>query len=101
MMRKNSGVLDIVFIVNFGMGVAGAAWATVIAQVLSGLLCLLYIFRRFAILRLHREDWAWRGRFAWEHLRIATPMAFQFCIIAVGSIVVQGVLNGFGSTTVA
>ncbi len=94
-------VLDIVFIVNFGMGVAGAAWATVIAQVLSGLLCLLYIFRRFAILRLHREDWVWRGRFAWEHLRIATPMAFQFCIIAVGSIVVQGVLNGFGSTTVA
>jgi len=49
-------VLDIVFIVNFGMGVEGCGYATVIAQAVSALLCLIYIVKKFPILRLSEED---------------------------------------------
>ena len=49
-------VLDIVFIVNFGMGVEGCAYATVIAQGISAVLCLVYIIKKYPILHLKRED---------------------------------------------
>ena len=94
-------VLDFVLIVNVHMGVAGAAVATVAAQLLSGVCCLVYMFRRFSILKLKKSDWKFDPAFAWEHLRVALPMAFQFSITAIGVVVVQSVLNGFGSTSVA
>ena len=50
-------VLDLVFIIVFRMGAAGAAYATVIAQGISGILCLLYIAKKVPALYLHREDW--------------------------------------------
>lgn len=93
--------LDFLFILSFGMGVAGAAWATVLSQAVSGFLCLWYVARRFPVLRLARGDWKWDPAFAWEHLRVALPMAFQFSITAIGCIVLQAVLNLFGSTIVA
>lgn len=49
-------ILDVAFIVNFHMGVEGCAYATVIAQGVSALLCLIYIIRKFEILKLKRED---------------------------------------------
>ena len=93
--------LDFLFILTFGMGVAGAAWATVLSQAVSGFLCLGYVVWRFPVLRLKRSDWKWDSAFALEHLRIGLPMAFQFSITAIGCIVLQTVLNLFGSTTVA
>ena len=93
--------LDFLFILNFGMGVAGAAWATVLSQAISGFLCLWYVARKFPILKLKRSDWKWNSAFAWEHLRVGLPMAFQFSITAIGCIILQAVLNLFGSTVVA
>ena len=94
-------VLDFACILLFHMGVAGAAWATIIAQAVSALLCLLYSLKRFPVLRLHKEDWAFSWRFAWQHLRVGLPMAFQFSVTAIGVMIMQAALNSFGSDTVA
>lgn len=93
--------LDLVFILVFGMGVAGAAYATVIAQVVSGLLCLLYMLRRYPILKLRRDDWRLRKSWCVQHLKLGLPMALQFSITAVGIMVLQKALNSFGSNTIA
>lgn len=94
-------VLDFYFILSLKSGVAGAAWATVIAQGLSGFLCLIYMLRKFPILRLRRRDWIFNASFYWDHLRVALPMAFQFSVTAIGVLVLQTALNGFGSVAVA
>ncbi|MGL4797764.1 MAG: MATE family efflux transporter [Paraclostridium sp.] len=94
-------ILDLVFIVNFSMGVAGAAYATVIAQGVSALLCLFYTYKKFPILRLNKEHFKVDMEYFKKHLGIGIPMALQFSITAIGAIVLQGAVNGFGSTVVA
>ena len=94
-------VLDIVLILNFNMGVAGAAWATVISQAFAGVVSLVYMALRFPILRVRRRDFAWDMWFAWQHLKIGLPMAFQFSITAIGVIILQGALNVFGPVKIA
>ena len=94
-------VLDLVFIIVFHLGAAGAAYATVISQGVSGLLCLIYIIKYVPELHLCREDWkADRNLMKWQ-MKIGLPMAFQFSITAIGTIVVQTALNVFGSVAVA
>ena len=94
-------VLDLVFIIVFRMGAAGAAYATVIAQGISGILCLLYIAKKVPALYLHREDWEIDKNLAGWQLKIGLPMAFQYSITAIGTIVVQSCLNILGSTAAA
>lgn len=94
-------ILDIVFIANFHMGVAGAAWATVISQGGSGVLSLLWIVLRYPMLRVRRQDFRWNWNFALKHLNVGMNMGFQFSITAIGVVVLQGALNNFGSTKIA
>jgi putative MATE family efflux protein len=96
-------VLDIIFILNFHMGVAGAAWATVVSQFVAGLLTIVYIIKRFPILCVGKKDFAFMSPipFAWQHLRIGLPMAFQFSITAIGIVIIQGALNIFGPAIIA
>lgn len=94
-------VLDFVFILNFHMGVAGAGWATVIAQFISGALCLIYSLKKFPILRMKKQDWQFSWGLWWKHLRVGLPMAFQFSITAIGTMVIQSALNSLGSISVA
>lgn len=94
-------VLDLIFIIVFGMGAAGAAYATVIAQGVSGILCLIYIAKKVPTLHLHREDWEMDGSLIGWQLKIGLPMAFQYSITAIGTIVVQSCLNILGSTAAA
>ena len=94
-------ILDLVFIINFKMGTAGAAYATVISQGVSGLLCLLYIVKAVPIFRLSRRDMVMDGKMMGEQLKVGLPMALQFSITAIGSIMVQTSLNMLGSTLVA
>ena len=94
-------VLDLVFIIVFGMGAAGAAYATVIAQGISGILCLLYIAKKVPALYLHREDWEIDKNLAGWQLKIGLPMALQYSITAIGTMMVQSALNILGSTLVA
>lgn len=94
-------ILDLVFIINFKMGVAGAAYATIISQGVSAILCLIYTYNKFTILRLKKEDFKVKKRYYHKHLKIGIPMALQFSITAIGIMTVQGALNVFGSTVIA
>ena len=94
-------VLDLLFILVFGWGVAAVASAMIISQTTSGLLCLWYIFRHYPMLRPAAADWKFDPAFVWEHLRVALPMACQFSITAIGVVVMQQQVNGFGTATVA
>lgn len=95
-------VLDLVLILGAGMGVAGAAVATVAAQTVSGALCILYIGKKFPALHVRRADFrALRGAELWQHARLGLPMGFQASIIGIGVIALQYVLNAQGELTVA
>ncbi|MDU2671313.1 MAG: MATE family efflux transporter [Clostridium sp.] len=94
-------VLDLVFIINFKMGVAGAAYATIISQGVSAILCFIYILKKYAILKLSRKDYNVKKSMYIKHLKIGIPMALQFSITALGLITVQGALNVLGSTVIA
>lgn len=94
-------VLDLVFIVVFHMGVKGAAVATVIAQGISGVLCLFYIGAKVPVLHLQKEDFEVGKIIYINQIRIGMPMALQYSITAVGTMMVQSSLNILGSTLVA
>lgn len=94
-------VLDLILIINFHMGVAGAALATVISQGVSGLLCLIYIIRNVPLLRLQKEDWLPDVHLAKIQMGIGFPMALQYSITAIGTMMMQSSLNLLGSLSVA
>ena len=94
-------VLDILFIALFGMGVAGAAYATVISQAASGVACLVYIRARVPALRLRRGDLRPNLRRMLYIASVGVPMGLQFSITAVGSIILQSAVNGLGAAAVA
>lgn len=94
-------ILDLVLIMVFQMGVAGAAWATVIAQGASGVLCLLYIAKKVPILHPRKEEWKLNAADSKNQIQIGVPMALQFSITAIGTIIIQTALNMLGSTAVA
>ena len=94
-------VLDIVLIKYTTLGVAGAALATVIAQLVSGILSVILIICKYPELHVRKEHFTWCTSFASRHLKIGAPMAFQFSITAIGVIVLQGALNKFGPNVIA
>jgi len=94
-------VLDLVLIISFHMGVAGAALATVISQGVSGILCLIYIIKKVPLLKLKKEDWRPDGHLARIQMGIGFPMALQYSITAVGTMMMQSSLNLLGSMSVA
>lgn len=94
-------ILDLVFIVNFKMGVAGAAWATVISQGFSGLLCLIFMIKKFDILRISKEEWKPNAHMMGSLCSMGLPMGLQYSITAIGSVILQTAVNGLGSVAVA
>lgn len=94
-------VLDLVFIINLQMGVAGAAWATDLSQGISAVLCLIYIYRKVPALRPRREDWKPQWNYCTHQLSVGLPMALQFAITASGTIVMQSAINLFDTVAVA
>ena len=93
--------LDYILIVYGKMGVAGAAYATIIAQGVSGVLCLIYIIRKVPTLHIEKRHLKLEGQCVRNQLTVGIPMALQFSITAVGTILVQAALNLLGSTVVA
>ena len=94
-------VLDLVLIIVFHLGAPGAAYATVIAQGVSGLLCLIYIIKKVPILKLEKSDFRPDAHLIRTQLVIGFPMALQYSITAIGTMMVQAALNGLGSLHVA
>ncbi len=88
-------VLDLLFVVGFHWGIAGAAIATVVSQVASAVYCFLNV-RRISILSVQRQDLRPEKVLTLTLLKLGFPMALQNAIIAVGSMVVQFVINGYG-----
>ena len=94
-------MLDIVFIAAFGMGVEGCAYATVIAQGISALLCWIYIVKKYPILHLKKEDFHISMQSFGRLLALGIPMGLQFSITAIGTIIVQGAVNIYGEIYMA
>lgn len=94
-------ILDYTFVVYFKMGVAGVAWATLIAQAISAVLCAFFMAKHFPILKFSKEELKLDGHCCKELLAIGLPMALQFSITAVGSVMIQTAINGLGSAKVA
>ncbi len=94
-------ILDIILIKYTTLGVAAAALATVISQLVSGILCVIFIIKKYPELHVKKEHFEWCTSFASRHLKIGAPMAFQFSITAIGVIVLQGALNKFGPNVIA
>ena len=94
-------VLDLLFILKFNMGVAGAAYATIISQLVSGLGCLFVLIRKFPILRLQPGDTAFHPALAKRLLGMGLPMGLQYSITAVGCVTMQAAVNSLGTVAVA
>ena len=94
-------VLDLFTISALHMGVAGPAWATVISQGISGLLCLFYMMKKFPFLRARGDEWKPDKTYMKILCGMGIPMGLQYSITAVGSVVLQSAVNGLGSLAVA
>jgi putative MATE family efflux protein len=90
-------VLDLTLIVVFKMGVTGAALATVLSQGVSGVLCAIYMTKKFPVLRVQKgiQQFSWRR--ARTLLAMGIPMGLQFSITAIGSMVMQSANNSLGT----
>ena len=93
--------LDVLFIGPLGWGTAGAARATVLAQAVSALLCVLYMARRYPVLRMDRSDWVFVPADAAQMLRLGLPLGFMGVMTASGIIILQVAINSFGPVSVA
>ena len=93
--------LDLFMIIVLDMGVMGASWATVISQLVSGVLCLIYMIKKFDILHLSREEMRFNPFYIGRLCGVGIPMGLQYSITAIGSILIQTAVNGLGSTYVA
>ena len=94
-------VLDLVFVLAFDMGVEGPAIATVLAQGISGIICLFYMYRNFPVLHASRDEWKPELHYMGKLCFIGIPMGLQYSITAIGSLVLQTAVNGLGAMVVA
>lgn len=94
-------ILDIVFIVNFKMGVAGAAWATVLSEGIAGVCCLIFMIKKFDILHIQKGEWTPDVHMMGTLCGMGIPMGLQYSITAIGSVIMQRATNTLGSMAVA
>ncbi len=92
--------LDLLFIIKFNMGTFGAAFATVIAQGLAVIPCIIYIYTKMPVLRPSKEDWKINPAIIRHQLRLGIPMAIQYGITASGTVIMQSAFNYFDSVAV-
>lgn len=94
-------ILDFVLVVGFRMGTLGAGIATVTAQAVSGVVCLIYMYKKYELLRFQKGEGRFVGVMAVHLLGLGIPMALQFSITAIGTIIIQAAVNGLGAAAVA
>lgn len=93
-------VLDLLFVAVFGWGIAGAAIATIIAQLFSAIYCFA-ILKQIKLVQLAKSDFEHEAKLDLNLLKLGIPVVFQNIIIGVGGLVVQYVINGYGFLFVA
>lgn len=92
--------LDYFFILNLHLGVAGAAYATVIAQLLSVVLCLIRIYRGFPILHVGREDFQFDREQLWQLYQNGLSMGLMSSLVNFGTVVLQSGINQLGTSII-
>ena len=93
--------LDLLAVAVLGMGVEGPAWATVISQAISGLLCLAIMGKRYPVLRFRPGELRPSRTHITRLFAIGVPMGLQYSVTAIGTIVVQTAVNGLGAVSIA
>lgn len=94
-------ILDYVCIAILHMGVAGAAYATLISQAFSVLLCVIYIMKKYPILMLKKEDFKFPKGMLMNQFSMGVSMGLMNSIVSIGSVILQSAVNGMGSTIIA
>lgn len=94
-------ILDLFCIIVLKWGCAGAAIATITAQAVSGILCLVYINKKIPVLRLTKQNCRIKGEGLKNMLVMGIPMGLQYSITAIGSMVMQSANNSLGSIYVS
>ena len=95
-------ILDLVFVITFRMGVAGVAYATVVSQVVSAVLCFFYMNKKYPqVMKAEADEKAFSLGSAGKLMGMGVPMALQFSITALGTMIVQSTLNLLGETAIA
>ena len=93
--------LDLFFIINLNMGVAGAAWATVIAQAVAGFSCMLFMIKKYEVLHIKKNEWTVDTGMMKALCGMGIPMGLQYSITAIGCVILQSATNTLGSSAVA
>ncbi len=93
--------MDILFVKTFHMGVAGVAWATFICQGVSCILAMSFVFARLQKIKADKKSKMFSLALLKKIALIAIPSIFQQSFISVGNIIIQGIINGFGSSVIA
>ena len=94
-------VLDLIFVAWFHWGVAGAAAATVISQVVSFLAAYLYMTRKYPVFRFTFRDYRWDGKMIAATIRVGFPITLQMVVASMGMTLIQRAVNGFGQAMTA
>lgn len=94
-------ILDILFIGYFNMGIFGAAFATIISQAFSGILCAVYMYKHFEILKFTASDWKFDWKRAKQMLSYGIPSGLCGMTTALGILVLQVAINTYGTTIIA
>lgn len=93
--------MDILFVTQFNMGVSGVAWATFICQGISAVLALIVVFKRLQKIKVDEEPKIFEPYLFKQFLSVAIPSTMQQSFISIGNIILQSIINGFGSSVVA
>lgn len=93
--------LDILFVKSFGMGVAGAAYATMISQALSMIFCAVYAYTKIELFHFSLRDWVFDKEIFKNAIKLGIPASIQQMLMSMGMMAMQGFVNSFGSVTMA
>lgn len=93
--------LDLLFVKHFAWGVEGAAGATLISQALAMVLTGAYVFKFNQNISVTKSDFKPNIKIAWEQIKLGIPVSLQFTITSIGSMCLQGAVNGFGANVIA
>lgn len=93
-------LLDLLFVLVFKLGINGAAYATIISQAVAGVACLWILLKKYKELLPTREEWSLSGRQYRDLISVGSSMGLMGCIVNIGTITLQGAINGLGTTYV-
>lgn len=94
-------VLDLLFVIKFNMGVPGVAYATVIAQATSSILCIIYTFIKIPMLKMSKEEFIFDKKLFPTIMKYSLLSCMQQSIMSFGMVMVQGIVNTFGADIIA